>query len=631
MVLALKNRVMARDVTYILNLRDRFSGKLKRVGKNARNLDSQLSSLRNTATTLFAGFLATKVIGGIIEAGSRFEQRQISFETMLGSAEKAKVLIKEITEFAIKTPFELKDVAKGAKNLLAFGIAEEKILPALKALGDVSAGLSVPIERLILNYGQVRSQSRLTGRELRDFAIAGVPLLDTLSQTMGKTTAELTKMIAAGDLGFPEVEKAFKAMSGEGGKFFDLMKKQTASTSGQISNLRDVVGLLQRDLFKRMQPAVNAVVRAIQDMTAFLRDNIDVLIKVGKVLGVAIGLFVAYKVIVVAVTAVTALFNLVVAANPILLLVGAIGAAILIFKVFNNKVTITTRSQKRFAQVNAAVTRGIGAETTKVKILFEQLKLTNPESEERRKIIKKMNDQYPELLGNLDLEKAGLNEIATAYDKIVEGIEKRIRAKILEQEFLRIATEIRELNIELRRGGLSAAETRERQDQKQAMQLAETRVKREIQLMAILKLQGQQGVELFKQREGLVRRLRDAEAPLFFSGEFTPEQMQLARLEQQNTIKNIKAQIAAIDERRKDLIKSQLAAGGGGAGILGVGGAGVTKITSAAPKIFNINIGNVVESFTVQSTTINEAADEIKRKITDTIVAAILDTQTLAR
>ena len=56
--------------------------------------------------------------------------------------------------------------------------------------------------------------------------------------------------------------------------------------------------------------------------------------------------------------------------------------------------------------------------------------------------------------------------------------------------------------------------------------------------------------------------------------------------------------------------------------------AGVTKITSAAPKIFNINIGNVVENFTVQSTTVTEAASEVKRMVTDTIVAAILATPT---
>jgi len=200
------------------------------------------------------GYLGKKMI----EAAADFEQTTIAFTTMLGSAEKANTLLRDLAEFAARTPFELKDVEKGAKALLAFGIEETKILPTLKSLGDVSAGLSVPMERLILNFGQVKAQTKLTGRELRDFAIAGVPILDELAKNLNKSKAEILDLVSAGKIGFPEVEAAFKSMSSEGGKFYDLMDKQSKTFLGRISNIKD-----SWDLFLREQGAALLVFAGI--------------------------------------------------------------------------------------------------------------------------------------------------------------------------------------------------------------------------------------------------------------------------------------------------------------------------------------------------------------------------------
>ncbi len=590
---------MARDVTYILNLRDRFSGKLKKVGKNAKNLDNQLSSLRNTATTLFAGFIAQRVIGDIIKVGSEFEQLQISFETMLGSAEKARVLIKEITEFAIKTPFELKDVARGAKNLLAFGIAEEKILPTLKSLGDVAAGLSVPIERLILNFGQVRSQSRLTGRELRDFAIAGVPLLDTLSKTMGLTTAEITRMVAAGDVGFEEVEKAFMAMSGEGGKFFDLMKKQTASTSGQISNLRDVIGLLQRDLFKRLQPAVNAVVKAIQDMTAFLRDNIDTIIFMTKVIGVAIAAFVAYKIVVGIAAAATAIFNATLLLNPLAAFAGLLAAAAAAWLIFSKRggkgVKTLTRLQKATNSLNKELT----TERTKLNALFRIAKSENISKKIRKQVIDQINTQYGEYLPNLLTEKSSINDI--------EEAQRNANVELL-----------RSIKLKRKTAELTAIETR----------LIDFE-------QAALKGLVEKGKEVNKlQAEGFREFIKGgALDPEEFAKTFkvSEDRVLASMLLIGGAVKEARKSRALIDALFGNVGIDGATAAGANAARVAAAQAGVTKITSAAPKIFNINIDKLVENFTVQSTTINESSAEIERKITETLIAGILDTQTLAR
>jgi len=227
--------------------------------KEIKKLDTAVSGLKDrinkasgASKAFAAGMLA--IAGGAaylgkkaLDAAADFEQSQISFTTMLGSAEEAEILLAKLAKFAAKTPFSLKGVEKTSKQLLAMGGATKKnMIPVLKALGDVSAGLSVPIERLAYNYGQVASQGKLTGKELKDFAIAGVPLIGQLAKQLGKSRTEIQKMVSAGKIGFDDVEQAFRDMSSEGGQFNDLMDKQSKSLNGMISNLGDAWELFLR-------------------------------------------------------------------------------------------------------------------------------------------------------------------------------------------------------------------------------------------------------------------------------------------------------------------------------------------------------------------------------------------------
>lgn len=203
---------------------------------------------------------ATVAVGVFVRAAGKFEQSTIAFETMLGSAEEGKRVLSELAEFAARTPFTLDGIESSAKQLLAMGIETQKLMPSLKALGDVSAGLSVPIARLALNFGQVKTQGRLTGRELRDFAIAGVPLTAELAKQLKVSKGEVAKLVSAGKIGFPEVEKAFISMTSEGGKFANLMDKQARSLFGIWSNMIDRLQLMARAIGAKVLPKVKKMV-----------------------------------------------------------------------------------------------------------------------------------------------------------------------------------------------------------------------------------------------------------------------------------------------------------------------------------------------------------------------------------
>lgn len=234
--------------------------------------------------TIFAGIgLAQQ----IIKVRGEFQQLGIAFETMLGSKEKSDRMMEQSFKFAQKTPFDMMQVTSNAKQLMAMGVSFEKVMGTMKSLGDVAAGVSVPLSRVVINYGQVLALGRLQYREVRDFAMAGIPLTEELAKNLGKTNKEILALISAGKIGFPEVEKAFQTMSGEGGKFYNLMEKQNASLTGQISNLVDKWQMALNDLGKSQEGVIYSGIKG----AALLVENLKPILSIIGDLVIAYGLY----------------------------------------------------------------------------------------------------------------------------------------------------------------------------------------------------------------------------------------------------------------------------------------------------------------------------------------------------
>lgn len=214
------------------------NGNLEKLRKGLSSLGRELAGI---GAALSVGVTTPLVLLGktMLDQVGSIEQYKVAFDTMLGSAEEGSRVLKEVSDFAAKTPFDLPGVVGASKQLLALGIETDKLLPTLKSIGDVAAGTGAPLERLILNFGQVATQGKLTGRELRDFAVNGVPLIDELAKNLGVAKDEIQDLVSAGEVGFADVEEAFRTMTSEGGRFFDLMDRQSGTLQGIISNLRD--------------------------------------------------------------------------------------------------------------------------------------------------------------------------------------------------------------------------------------------------------------------------------------------------------------------------------------------------------------------------------------------------------
>ena len=286
--------VQVRDIFVTLGF-DVDNKDLDNLDRSLRNIQSGVRNM----TFLFAG--ASIAIGGFLKAAGDFEQVEIAFETMLGSAEKAKELLDGLKEDARKTPFTLPGILDASKRLLAMGIEAGRLRDTIKILGDVAAGVGIDkLPNLVLALGQVKAATKLRGSELRQFTEAGVPLLAELAESLGKTPAEIQKLISQGAISFEDVRKSLENLTTGSGRFANLMERQSQSFLGILSNIKDFLIINAIAIGKELLPQAKAMAK---EFLAILEVNRELikgrLVKFFKSLAVTLGIiFKAMKAIV---------------------------------------------------------------------------------------------------------------------------------------------------------------------------------------------------------------------------------------------------------------------------------------------------------------------------------------------
>ena len=272
------------------------------VEQQGQSIENVFGRIRSIASVTFAGFTAKEIISTLANVRGDFQQFEIAFETMLHSGEKAKAMISDLAKLAASTPFDMKGVVSGAKQLLAYGFAADQITDTMRRLGDISAGLGLNLQDLTWLYGTTMVQGRLFTRDLMQFTGRGIPMTEALAKQFGVTKDKVSELVTAGKIGFPEVEKAIKSMTDEGGQFGGLMEKQSHSITGQISNIKDSFELAINDLGTQTEGLMNDAL----DITSKVIDHWK---EIGKVILTAASAFGLYKAILMTVTALQTLNN----------------------------------------------------------------------------------------------------------------------------------------------------------------------------------------------------------------------------------------------------------------------------------------------------------------------------------
>lgn len=277
-------------------VQDGVSQTARAVEQQGQSIENVFSRIKSVASVAFAGFTAKEIISTLGTVRGEFQQFEIAFETMLGSGQKAKGMISDLANLAASTPFDMKGVVNGAKQLLAYGFAANEITDTMRRLGDVSAGLGLNLQDLTWLYGTTMVQGRLFTRDLMQFTGRGIPLTEELAKQFGVTKDKVSELVTAGKVGFPEVKKAIESLTNEGGKFGGLMEKQSHSITGQISNIQDTIEMAINDLGTQTEGLMNDAL----DITSKVIDHWK---EIGEVILAAASAIGLYKAMAVSVAA----------------------------------------------------------------------------------------------------------------------------------------------------------------------------------------------------------------------------------------------------------------------------------------------------------------------------------------
>lgn len=407
-----------KELSIIISAKDEATRTIEGIGASFNNLVNSAK----TGSFIFAGALGF-VGKSIIDVGSDMEQAKVAFTTFEGSAAAASKTLKELSDFAKVTPFTFPTITEAAKRLMAYGVEANDLIPTLKNLGDISAGVGTDkLPQLILAFGQVKARTQLAGQELRQFTEAGVPLLDALANQLNKTGGAMVKvgtstkgtkadiselndklaiakqrlteatasaktkkstlmsltntvqnyeqklskasettggfskqtkvtakdvqdMISGGQISFDMVQKALESMTDKGGRFFNLMDKQSQTFSGRMSNISDqlvrvalnIVGIstnaqdfgsiVKGGAFDLLSQAAQKVLDVLNALEPHVKSLMNMFLKNKVMVGILVGALVGG--LLPALLAVAGVFG------PLLLLMGifaSLGAAVMLLK-----------------------------------------------------------------------------------------------------------------------------------------------------------------------------------------------------------------------------------------------------------------------------------------------------------
>lgn len=420
----------------ITEMRQDILGLTQQTQRETQQMDSAFKNLSIGIGAYFSVQALQGFTQQLISVRGEFQKTEIAFGTMLKSEEKAQALMGEMVDLAAKTPFGLTDVTDGAKRLLAFQVPAEQVVDTLRRMGDVAAGLGVPMGQLIHVYGQVKAQGKLMTNDLYQFMNAGIPMTAELAKVMGVAENEVKDLISAGKVGFPEVQSVINNLTNEGGLFFNLMEQQSASLSGQIANLEDAIEQMYNKIGEKAEGFLSSGIQGI----TFLVENYE---KVGVVLAGLVGTYGAYRAAVITQVAVMKIANI----------QGVYDVATRHLQIGATIKQIALQSQLNAVMMANPYALAIAGVVGLIAVLYSLDTALESGAEKLQKINKETDDYKNEaqnLIGTIKSETATIYEKQEAYKKLLEIAPETFKNMSQEQIMAMNLTEVhKKLNEEL--------------------------------------------------------------------------------------------------------------------------------------------------------------------------------------
>ena len=217
----------------------------ERANSHAGKLNSTVQDLKSLFLQGGLVFGAQQFAMSIITTGGEMEKQHIALQSILGDMQNANTMFNQIKELALNSPFTFSELNRDVKQLAAYGVEYDQLYDTTKRLADMSSGLGVSFDRIALAFGQVQARGWLDGKELRQIAYAGIPLLNKLSEFYSKqegrnvSTSEIKTRISNRDVSFDDVKSIFWQMTDAGGQFYNMQQILSETLLGKYNKLKD--------------------------------------------------------------------------------------------------------------------------------------------------------------------------------------------------------------------------------------------------------------------------------------------------------------------------------------------------------------------------------------------------------
>nr|DAH33172.1 MAG TPA: tail tape measure protein [Caudoviricetes sp.] len=422
------------------------------LNSETRNQSTLLRSLRGAAAAYFSIDGARRFVTELTRITGEFEKQQVSLRAILQDVAGADALFDKVKRLAVVSPFSVLDLTTYAKQLSAFSVPLDEIYDTTKMLADVSAGLGVDMGRIILAYGQIRSASFLRGQEVRQLTEAGIPILAELAKQFEElegravSVSEVFDKISARQVPFEMVEKAFKDMTGEGGKFYEMQEVLADTLTGKISNLRDSYEIMMSSIGNAnsgvLKGAVNMLTKMMNNYEKIGRDLVSLAAAYG-VYKTAVYLTTwAQKGFVAANYAIIKSLEKVKAAllkNPYAWLAAAL---VLVGRLIYRIVTAETELEKAQKAVNGTIEKfhaDVSSEISNLDYLYGRLKNAAVGTAEYEEARKSLLNTYGQYLSDVDKEALAVGNLTGLYVKLADAIRATSRENALSEGMTEIA------------------------------------------------------------------------------------------------------------------------------------------------------------------------------------------------
>lgn len=248
---------------------ERNASALGRTASAAQRTVGFVGSLRNELAQLGQVYFFQDLARRIVNVGGELENQRIAMGAILKDTGKARAMFDKVQTLAVKSPFGVMQLNQSAKMLTAYNIQYSDLYDTLRRIADISAGVGVSMDRIILAYGQIKAKHVLAGTELRQLTEANLPIIDMLSKQYSQqegrlvSASEIYDRVSRKQVSFEDVKKAFKEMTDAGGQFYNTQEAMSESLRSKWKNLGDAIDVAFGSV---AQSGIGDVMKGIADI-----------------------------------------------------------------------------------------------------------------------------------------------------------------------------------------------------------------------------------------------------------------------------------------------------------------------------------------------------------------------------